>query len=269
MRLYNLREVHQPTDIEEAVRLLRRKDVSTAVLGGGITLVGEGGPEVEAVVDLGLLGLETVERKKGALYLGAVVRLQTLFDDLGDVAHGLLARAAHRTATWHTRNAATVGGTLMSAGGAAPLLVALSVLDTAIVVRDPDEQSIPIGEFLDKRERLSTSKALLTKVAINLPGAGTGHSYAQIGRTPADTPIMCVACQANGDSARLAVGGVWERIVACESPGDPEQAVGTLTPEAGKASIVDDYLGTAAYREAMLPVLVGRAIAQARTQLSE
>ena len=51
-RLYNLREYHRPTDIDEAVRLLRRKDVHTIVLAGGTTAIGEGSPEIEAVVGL-------------------------------------------------------------------------------------------------------------------------------------------------------------------------------------------------------------------------
>jgi CO/xanthine dehydrogenase FAD-binding subunit len=269
MRLYNLREVHRPTDMEEALQLLRRKDVSTVALGGGVTLVGEGGPEVEAVIDLSLLGLETIEHKKDTLYLGAMVRLQMLIDDLGDVAQGLLAGAARRTATWHIRNTATLAGTLMSAGGAAPLLVALSVLDTAVVVRDPDERTMPFGAFLAERECLTANKALLTTVVIQLPGEDVGHSYTQIGRTPADTPIMCAACQASGYAARLAVGGIWGRVVACEASDDPEKAVSMLTTEAGKAPIVDDYLGTAAYRAAMLPILVGRVIKQARAQLGK
>ncbi len=269
MRLYNLREVHRPADIDEAVRLLRRKGVSTMALGGGVTLVGEGGPEVEAVVDLSRLGLERLERRDGKVHLGAMVRLQAIIDDLGDVAHGLLAQAARRTATWHIRNTATVGGVVMSADGPAPLLAALGALETTIVVRDPGERPISFEEFLDKREHLRANKALLTAVIIREPGEALGHSYVQIGRTPADTPIVCAACQVGAENVvRLAVGGVWEHVVVCTAPNDPAQAVERLTERAGAALRLDNYMGTADYRAAMLPVLVGRAIGKARAHIA-
>jgi CO/xanthine dehydrogenase FAD-binding subunit len=268
MRLYHLREVHRPTDIDKAARLLRRKDVSTAALGGGVTLVGEGGPGVEAVVDLSRLGLERVERRGGAVHLGAMVRLQILIDDLSDVAYGLLAKAAHRTATWHLRNRATIGGALMSTEGPAPLLAALDVLDAAVVMRDPIERTISFEEFLDMREHLRANKALMTAIIIREPGQDVGHGYAQVGRTPADTPIVCVACQAGAEGeVRLAAGGVWDRVVGCQTPDDPAQAAARLTAQAGDTPRIDDYLGAADYRAAMLPVLAGRVIAQARTQI--
>jgi carbon-monoxide dehydrogenase medium subunit len=270
MRLYHLREVHRPADIDEAVWLLRRKDVSTAALGGGVTLVGEGGPEVEAVVDLSRLGLERVERREGEIHMGAMVRLQTLIDDLSDVAHGLLAKAARRTATWHIRNRATIGGVLMSVKGPTPLLAALDVLEVTVVMCDPIERTISFEEFLDMREHLRANKALLTAVIIREPGHEMGHGYAQIGRTPADTPIVCVACQAGADGeVRLAVGGVWGCIVGCQTPNDPAQAAARHAAQAGATPRTDDYMGTADYRAAMLPVLVGRAIAQARAQIEQ
>lgn len=268
MRLYNLREVNRPADVEEAVRLLHRKGVNTVALGGGVELVGEGGPEIDAVVDLSRLGLEVIERKEEATHLGAMVRLQTLVDDLDGFANGLLAKAARLTATWHIRNAATIGGTLMSAGGSAPFLAALSVLNGEVTMRNPDEEIMPLDVFLAARERLKEDRALLTGVVLRNLGDDLGHGYTQIGRTPADTPIICVACQARDTGrVRMAVGGVWEKIVSCETPDDPARSAEALGEQADGAPLVNDYLGSSDYRIAMLPVLIERAIRQARSYL--
>jgi len=270
MRLYNLREVHRPTNLEDAIRFLRRKDVNTIPLGGGVALVGEGGPEIEAVVDLSLLGLETIEREDGVVRLGAMVRLQTLTDDLGDVASGFLAQAAQRTATRLTRNSATLGGMLMSAAGANPLLVTFGVLDVEIIVVAPKERTLPFATFLSERKQLRAKKALLTVVIIREAGGSQGYGYADIGRSPAGAPILCAACRIGPDGeARFAVGGVWEPIIICQTGSDPARAVTALTDAAGQAPLTNDYLATAGYRAAMLPVLVGRAMAQARTQQAE
>ena len=71
--LYNLREIHHPTTVEEAVALLRRQDVRTVAMAGGTSLVGEGGPEIEAVIDLDGLGLDEIERQGDTVWNGDVV----------------------------------------------------------------------------------------------------------------------------------------------------------------------------------------------------
>jgi CO/xanthine dehydrogenase FAD-binding subunit len=58
--LYNLKEVHHPVKLEEALSLLQRADVRTLPLAGGTALVGSDDPDVEAVVDLAGLGLSFV-----------------------------------------------------------------------------------------------------------------------------------------------------------------------------------------------------------------
>src|SRR4051812_18752482 len=102
--LYNLREYHRPTEIAEALRLLQRTDIRTVPIGGGTTVIGEGTPEIEAVVDLSELGLDTIKRESNLLHLGATVCLQSLVDDLKDVANGLLSEGARRMAGWNIRN---------------------------------------------------------------------------------------------------------------------------------------------------------------------
>src|SRR5687767_10996925 len=112
--LYNMREYHRPTDLDEAIRLLQRSDIYTVPMGGGVTVVGEGTPDIEAVVDLDGLNLGFIERDGDTVRIGATVHLQAIVEELRDVAGGALSDTARRVAGWNVRNAATLGGLLAS-----------------------------------------------------------------------------------------------------------------------------------------------------------
>ncbi len=94
---------------------------------------------------------------------------------------------------------------------------------------------------------------------------------AEIARTPADAPLACVAAAAILDGGQLrdvaiAAGGAGQPLALC-----PEAAASLEgAPAAGEAGLVavedpipwcDDVRASAAYRRAMQPVLLGRALA--------
>ncbi|HEC23218.1 MAG TPA: hypothetical protein ENI95_09910 [Chloroflexi bacterium] len=278
--LYNVREYHRPTDLDEAIRLLQREDVRTAVLGGGVTLVGQGRPDVEAVVDLDGLGLGTIEREGNALHLGATVRIQTLVEELGDVAGGLLSRAAYQVAGWNIRNAATLGGLLASGDVHSPLSVALAALGAQVTVYDgTGYETHPWAELSTRIREEGLPGRIITQIALEL-SAGIGSGYEQVGRTPADIPIVCAAAVAypSNDSqikTRTAIGGLLHDLLVVEQSGprdQPESALEGLDQEITAAHTPDtayaDYRGSAEYRIGVAPVLARRALSAAIDRLA-
>src|SRR5687767_6840635 len=166
--LYNLREYHRPTEISEALRLLQRTDMHTIPIAGGVSVVGEGTPEVEAVVDLSELGLDTIKRDGQLLRLGATVRLQMIVDELKDVANGVLADSARRMAGWNLRHAATIGGVLAGGDVHSPLSVMLAAFDAHIRVLGADGESMITWE--DLSESLSQNPLrgkLITEITLD------------------------------------------------------------------------------------------------------
>lgn len=269
--LYNLHEYHRPNDVEEAHRLLQREDVNTAALAGGSKLVGQGGPEIEAVVDLSGLALDYMELKGDTLHLGAMVRLQTIVDEGTELAGGLLADTAHRMAGWHVRNAATVGGMLASGDIHAPLSIALAALGARVeLYGQPGE--LPLwADLAGQAWGKGLQKQLLTEVSVEShQPLGTG--YEQVARTPADLPILCAAAAAYpaGEGqieTCTAVGGLLRGSILVD------RSVLKLDQDAAAADItghlhedlptLDDYLGSAEYRRSIAPVIARRALAQA------
>lgn len=264
--LYNLQEYHCPVSLDEALRLLRRENVHTAILAGGTDLIGQRNGAVEAVIDLAGLGLDFIERADSALRLGAMVRLQTIVEELPDVAGGLLAETAHRMAGCHIRNVATLGGTLAGGRLHSPLGVALAALGARVEVAGETVETLPWPKL--PPEKLNGK--LVTAVVIELPGGEIGAAYEQVGRTPADQPIVCAAAVADAAgegavSARVAVGGLLaddlqqlELTVTASHPDiSPVSDIASGLPE---TALLSDHLGSAAYRQSIAPTLARRAL---------
>ena len=135
--LRDLTEYHQPTDLDEAVKLLRRRKIRTVPIGGGGDLVSAAPPNVQAVVDLSALGLSYINAVESGLEIGATTTLQTLADDaqVRAYAGGMLVKAILDTASRNVREAATLAGSIVASDGKTPLLAALFALDAQLTIR--------------------------------------------------------------------------------------------------------------------------------------
>ena len=153
-----IREYHRPAAAAEAAALLGRAEVQTALLVAGARVADEPLAGVEAVVDLGLLGLDRIHASdEGQIHLGGAATLQAVADSLlvQSLAGGLLAEAALLAAGSAQRNAATIGGSLLYArqalaadrrDGPPEVVLALLVLDAEVVVHDAPTRRL--GDYL-------------------------------------------------------------------------------------------------------------------------
>ncbi|HXQ34284.1 MAG TPA: FAD binding domain-containing protein, partial [Anaerolineales bacterium] len=103
---------HRPQTLEEALTLMSQPD--TLPLGGG-TLLSHGGTDSLQVIDLQLLGLNTITKSGSSLELGATVTLQQLLES--EHCPEALKSALKLEAPLNIRNAATIAGTLVSCDG--------------------------------------------------------------------------------------------------------------------------------------------------------
>jgi carbon-monoxide dehydrogenase medium subunit len=279
-KLYNLREYHRPTNIDEALKLLHRKNIRTVALAGGTNTVGEATPDIEAVVDLDGLGLDFIEHKDGALVMGAMLRLQTVVEKLHDVADGLLANAARRTAGWHVRNAATVGGVLASRDIHSPLSVALAALNARVKIYGQTGEMALWSELSSQIDDKGLKGKLITAVSLSLPAGPLGAAYEQVARTTADRPIVCAASVARqtgdgGLDVTTVIGGLVHQLVVINHRGKlskPDQARDSLLDQLDRrhspeTAYFSDFLGSAEYRRGVAPLLAHRALETALSRL--
>jgi carbon-monoxide dehydrogenase medium subunit len=280
MALIHLQQVYRPKTVEEAVTALTpgpspAKEGRIAALAGGTALVAAGGPDIGAVVDLSGLDLAYIRVGTKEVRIGAMTPLQALVDapELGNAAWGILPQAAWLEAGRNLRLAATLGGTLATAEPEDPLAVALLALEAEVILYAPEQQRLPLDDFLEGREQRLADGALIAEVALPLGGAGTAAALARVGRTPRDRPIVCAAARLRLVDGRcqapvLALGGVAGRPIRLRQVEamiagkalDEDVLAAAAQAVVSSVSPPADYRGSAEYRRAMAGVLAQRAL---------
>jgi CO/xanthine dehydrogenase FAD-binding subunit len=238
------RSYHRPANIDAALALLGRNDVTTAVLGGGTSLNARAPREPVELVDLQGLGLDGIALHGGTMIVGAMVRLQDLVEHPATPL--LVAEAATREGPNTLRNAATVGGTIGSRRPDSELLAALLVHETIVSSTGPGGTSdVALADALADPETLDGR--IITE--IRLATEGIGH-IARTGRTPADRAIVA-AVGRRSDEGRIAIAltGVADSPILAH-----ESAIAALNPPG-------DFRGSPAYRRELAATLAGRVVA--------
>ena len=272
--LLNVTEYERPETITEALRLLTRPGVKTALIAGGTLLAGQRDDTLQALVDLRALGLNTISEQGNEIRLGAMLTLQALVDAplARTLAGGILAQAAKSSAARLIRNAATIGGTLAAGTAAnADLAVALTALNAQARLIGEAERIVPaetVSEALQPGE-------LLAEVIIEQPQGPYEGAFLRIARTPDDVALVHAAatlvmqggiCQ----QARVAVGGVGMapvRLNATESwlagkSIDQEQIAAAVVAGIDAFVPSPDFRASPLYRRDVAATLARRALEQ-------
>jgi len=261
--LRELVEYHKPTDVEEAIKLLLRPNIRTVPIAGGTALVPSAAREVEAVVDLGALGLSYIKTSEvaenlGGLEIGATTTLQMIVEDdrVRDYADGVLVKAILDTASHNVRDAATIAGSIVAGEGNSPLLTTLLALNAHLIVRSDNEEELALSKWTLRDRKLI--------LRVLLPATANAHvAYEKVARTPADQPIVCVAARATMSAgrlinARIALGGVGDWPVMIETAETTIDRAAQLAVES--INPPSDYFASADYRREMIGVLVKRVL---------
>ncbi len=233
---------HRPRSLDDAWALLSHP--GHALLAGGTLIVPAARrPNDQGVtlVDLQALGLETLEIDGNRLNLGAMVRLGDLL--LDSRTPRLLADLCRRELPSTLRNAATVGGTVGSAGlakaGDSVLLAGLLVHDAAVALHGAADR--PLADYLDTKPA-----GIITAVSVETGGDG---AIAVTGRTPADVPIVAAIGRRTPSGIRLALTGVAAAPVLVD-PADPTVGLAPLA----------DFRGSSDYRLHLASTLAVRVV---------
>ncbi len=254
-------EYHRPTTVDAALALLGRPSPRTRPLAGGAHYR-RGIKWPEALVDLAGLGLDAMKRTDAGWEIGATVTLEALASN--EAAPLALRRAARHQAPRNFRLRGTVGGMIATRDTGA-LLACLLALQARMRL-EPGGRLVPLATYAQTR---LINGDLITAVHF---AAGREVAFAEISRTPADLPILCVAVAADlpaggaprnfsvvatgADQPLIALPGVAQLL-----DGAPHADLATVTAVTTPGGWYDDGRGTADYRDAMLPLLVGRAAA--------
>lgn len=259
-------ELHQPKSVSEAVALLA--DPDSRPLAGGQSLIAAMKLRLAApaaLVDLGgIEELRGIRREGDALVIGAGTRHAEIAAS-GDVKQAIpaLAYLAGEIGDVQVRNLGTIGGSLANNDPAACYPAAALALNAAIRT---DRRSIEADAFFTGMYETALQPGeIITAVQFPIPDKAAYIKFVNPASRFALVGVF-VARSADG-SVRVAVTG----CAGCAFRAtDLEKALeANFTADAAKSvSIAPDGLSSdlhasAAYRAHLIPVLAGRAVAEA------
>jgi len=261
-----------------------RASPRTRVVAGGTWLGAESPPDVDAVVDIGGLGLSGIDFEGGFWRLGATATLQALIESPAGMTfcNGVLGEAALAMAGRSLRNRATLGGAIATTDGVSPIVTALLACDAELTLaslKNDAAQTRRVGlrAFLDYREGLLAEGGLITDIRFGAPSEDTRAAYERVARTPRDYPIVCAVARCavkNGiaGNVKLAIGGVGRlplRLSVAEFGLEKKRLADHIERalDHGLEGLTPagDWLGSAEYRLAMARELSLRALMRCAT----
>lgn len=256
-------EYHRPESMDEALQLINRSDPVTIPLAGG-TSINRPSKKPVAVVDLQLLGLDSIKIKGNLLHVGATITLQALleyFENESESDRGLpeaLTAVIRHEASYNLRHVGSIVGTLISADGRSPFTSSLLALDTNLVIskskNDKKPDQIPLGELISFGKELLQGR-IITQVNIPL---NVRISYEYVARTPADLPIVCVAVAVwKSGRTRVSLGGFGSAPLLAF---DGTDSTGAEIAARSAFEHAEDDWGTSNYRSEIAGVLTLRCL---------
>ncbi len=242
-----LKAYHRPASLDEALRLLSRHGVNTAIVAGGTYINAHLDTMVDEVIDLQAVGLTEASYSSDRLTLGAMVRLQSIVED--SQAPALLRETAHREGPNTLRHAASVGGIVVGASKESELLAALLVFEAEVQIQSTHgSKRLPLTDFL-RDGPAALDGGIVTAVSL----ATTGKTAsARVGRTPADQPIVAAVARLDPNGKlHLALCGVAHTPVLV----DPHNVKAAVNP-------LGDFRGSSEYRRHMAATLAERVMGE-------
>ena len=269
----------RPKTLAEAIAALGRKDLSTAVIAGGqsmLPLLSLRATSVDLLVDVGRLEeLKAVTETPTNIHIGAAITHAAIEDGrVPDIFGGLMRRVAGQIAYRAIRNHGTIGGSVALADPAADWPGCLMALDARACIAGPKEmRSEPVTDFI--RGIYSTSLAadeIIIGFDIPRPDAAPRWGFSKVARKSgafADS-IAFVTARGQGGPISVVLGGTASRAHPLPAVAECLRASTTPSENIVKSAIARDLADvepeTDAYQLRIHTATILNAIRELRSQ---
>jgi carbon-monoxide dehydrogenase medium subunit len=278
-------EYHAPTNLQEALNLLRQHGDDAKLLAGGtglINLMKQRLAQPAVIVDIrNLSDLNYVRAEDGQLRIGALTtHRQVETSPIALERVPLLANTYKHVATIRIRNIATVGGGLAHADPNQDPPPAYLVLGASVKAVSPSgERIIPVEDlFVDYYETILQPDELLTEIQVPVPSPNAGSAFIKFLPKTADdyATVSAAALLTLGEGdvcqdVRLAFGSAGSTAIRARNAenslrGQKASVEAFRVAAAAAKDEVDplsDPRGSAEYKRDMAEVFARRALEQA------
>ncbi len=278
-------ELYEAHTMDEAFDLLGRHTGARILAGGTDLLVDLKAGRVSATSLISIKRVDSLKQiclQDGNLCIGSLTTITEL-DESSLVRERFpsLIDATSRMAAPQVRNAATVGGNVVSAVPCADLPPVLLVLNASVVAKSAEkERVIPLDSFfIQVRKTALLPGEVLTSIIVPEPPVRFGAAYARFSLREGNS--IAVAGVAVGmrlgaggevESARVALGAVSPTPIVVEEAGrllagcklDDEVSSRVSERAMERCNPICDVRGSADFRREIVGVLTKRALKTAR-----
>ncbi len=283
-------ELCEPTSVAEASKILAQHGEDARIYAGGTELI--------LAMKMGLLHFDHLVNIKGiaslcgiqfdakanALRIGGGTRHREI--ELSPVVRErfpAIAQMEVHVANVRVREQGTIGGNLCFADPHSDPATLFQVYDATVTLeKDGGRRAIPLARlFRGSYDVTAEGDEVLTEVTVPALPPRTAAAYLRFGILERPSVGVGVAVRLNGggvEDVRIAVGCVGpvprrmpeaEVMLKGKSLAEAEALLPAAGEAAGRASeAVSDLHGSAEYKEHIVKVLIGRALAAARQQLA-
>lgn len=291
MSLPALSDYFIPEQQDELIELLQRFGENAMIVAGGTFVHGLEArgllSEVEALIDIGKLGLNGIATGPSGVVLGATTTLADLKQAdfiQNDPAFGAVKDALGYPPL-QIRNVGTVGGCVAASVPLYDVPATLLVLDgTVHALGANGDREIALTDFFTGLfENALRTDEFITELRLPAQAAGTASAFLKLETNANDLAIINVAVRFTLDEAglcrdsRIVIGGgigeSYVRAGSAESRLNGAKADADLFNAVSKAVATDidpvtDHRGSAQYRRHMAVVYTHRALGRALERLS-
>jgi carbon-monoxide dehydrogenase medium subunit len=272
-----LKELHRPSTVEEALALLRRHGENARPLAGGTSLVFSRSSRLEVLVDLGRTGLDRIEEREDGLHVGAMARLSALRRHLEGRSPSALADAAGTAGSRVLQNHITAGGNCVMAYSWSDLPVAALALGARFTIEGVARRTVEAEAFFAEHpSRQVGTGELLVEISVPRPLPGEGSAYLKFRRTDMDHALASAAALLSLEDgvvrrARIVAGAVrgLPQLLPAAAAGMVGRAPDGAAVEAAalaaaqEAKVTADFRATAEFRKQLLASLVEDVLLEA------
>ncbi len=248
----------RPQSLEEAHELNQKK---RSRIVAGMLWLKMGNHTIGTAIDLCDLGLDEIEETDDEFRIGAMVTLRQLEQHAGLAAYscGAVEVAFKDIVGVQFRNGATVGGSLWRRMGFSDVLAVFLAMDSYVELFEGGV--VPLEEFA----RMKYDRDILVRLIVKkTPGS---FAYQAVRKQRTDLPSLNCAAACVAGEYRVCVGARpgRARLLRDEqgllSGGITEQSARAFADwAAGQLVFSGNMWGSAAYRRALAPALVRRAL---------
>lgn len=232
--------------LEEAWELNQKK--RNRILGGMLWMKMEKG-SVDTAIDLGGLGLDTIEETEDAFAIGAMVSLRQLEQHKGLNAYcqNAVRDALQDIVGVQFRNCATVGGSIWGRFGFSDVLTVFLPMDCYVELYKGG--TVPLHEFA----QMTPDNDILVRLIVKKTPMEMTYSAMRIQRT--DFPVLTAAVAKLDGAYRAAVGARPGRALLVTA-----QTAEELLSLAAALPTGSNNRGSSQYRTHLIKVLTERAL---------